>query len=144
MKIIVGVDDSPCSDVALDFVKAMVWPTESQIVVASAVKVTEAMYSDAYIANPALSRRLYEESVQRQQQVVERAEQKIKSAELATKGRVLNGDPREALVDLAKQECADLLVVGSHGRSGLTKLLLGSVASHVVGHAPCSVMVVKR
>jgi len=53
------------------------------------------------------------------------------------------GDPRSALVDEARQEHADLIVVGSHGRSGLSKLLLGSVASHVVAHAPCSVLVVK-
>ena len=38
---------------------------------------------------------------------------------------------------------ADLVVVGSHGRTGLGKLLMGSVASHVVSHAPCTVMVVK-
>jgi nucleotide-binding universal stress UspA family protein len=38
---------------------------------------------------------------------------------------------------------ADLVVVGSHGRTGLAKLVLGSVASHVVTHAPCSVLVVK-
>jgi nucleotide-binding universal stress UspA family protein len=40
-------------------------------------------------------------------------------------------------------EHADLLVVGSHGRTGIKKLLLGSVASHVVAHAPCPVLVVK-
>jgi universal stress protein A len=39
---------------------------------------------------------------------------------------------------------ADLLVVGSHGRSGLSRLVLGSVASYVASHAPCSVLIVKR
>jgi len=55
----------------------------------------------------------------------------------------VRGDPREALVLAAESDQADLVVVGSHGRSGLTKLLLGSVASHVVTHAPCNVLVVK-
>jgi universal stress protein A len=46
-------------------------------------------------------------------------------------------------VDEARREKADLIVVGSHGRSGMAKLLLGSVAAHVVSHAPCSVLVVR-
>ena len=56
---------------------------------------------------------------------------------------MLVGDPREALIEMARREGADLIVVGSHGRSGLTKLLMGSVASHVVTHAPCDVLVVR-
>ena len=60
-----------------------------------------------------------------------------------TNSRVVTGDARFALIDAAKSEHADLLVVGSRGRTGLSKLLLGSVASHAVTHAPCSVLVVK-
>jgi nucleotide-binding universal stress UspA family protein len=57
---------------------------------------------------------------------------------------VERGDPREGIVHAAETERADLVVVGSHGRTGLQKLLIGSVAAHVVTHAPCSVVVVKR
>jgi nucleotide-binding universal stress UspA family protein len=55
----------------------------------------------------------------------------------------VRGDPREAIVEAARKTGADLVVVGSHGRTGIGKLVLGSVASHVVTHAPCSVLVVK-
>ncbi len=48
-----------------------------------------------------------------------------------------------ALLDEAARRRVDLIVVGSHGRTGLTKLMMGSVASHIVTHAPCSVLVVK-
>ena len=58
-------------------------------------------------------------------------------------GRVVDGDPREALVDAALAEDADLLVVGCRGRTGIARLLLGSVASHVAVHAPCSVLIVR-
>jgi len=47
-------------------------------------------------------------------------------------------------VDVARQERVDLLVVGSHGHSGIGRTLMGCVASHVVGHAHCDVMVVRR
>jgi nucleotide-binding universal stress UspA family protein len=55
--------------------------------------------------------------------------------------RIVEGDPGEVLVAESKQ--ADLVVVGSHGRSGLTAALLGSVSRHVVDHAACPVVVVK-
>jgi nucleotide-binding universal stress UspA family protein len=57
---------------------------------------------------------------------------------------VLDGDPREQLMELLDQERVDLLVIGSRGRGSLARLMLGSVSSHAVGHAPCSVLVVKE
>jgi hypothetical protein len=52
-------------------------------------------------------------------------------------------DPAAAIVELARQRGADLIVMGSHGRTGLSRLLLGSVAEGVIGHAACPVLVVK-
>ena len=54
---------------------------------------------------------------------------------------ILPGGPSTTLVEVA--EGADLLVVGSHGRSGLSRLMLGSVAMACVNHAPCPVVVVR-
>ena len=55
--------------------------------------------------------------------------------------KLVEGDASDALV--AESESAELLVVGSHGRSGLKAALLGSVSRHVVSHAVCPVVVVK-
>ena len=49
----------------------------------------------------------------------------------------------EAIVNLAKEQKASVIVVGSHGRTGLKRLLMGSVTENVIGHAPCPVLVVK-
>ena len=54
---------------------------------------------------------------------------------------ILPGSPAMTLVEVA--ESADLLVVGSHGRTGLSRLVLGSVAMACVQHAPCPVVVVR-
>ncbi|MGH7741085.1 MAG: universal stress protein, partial [Candidatus Eiseniibacteriota bacterium] len=78
------------------------------------------------------------------QETTARLERSLRDRGFKSQAQVVVGDPRTELVEAAKREHADLLVVGSHGRTGLTKLMLGSVASHVVTHAPCSVLVVKR
>lgn len=53
------------------------------------------------------------------------------------------GDPAEQIVRAARSERADLIVVGTHGRRGFSKIFLGSVAERVVGTAPCPVMTVR-
>jgi nucleotide-binding universal stress UspA family protein len=53
------------------------------------------------------------------------------------------GDVRETILDTAQEWKADLIVIGSRGRSGVQRLLLGSVAEPVARHAPCSVEIVR-
>jgi nucleotide-binding universal stress UspA family protein len=57
--------------------------------------------------------------------------------------RLLEGEPARTIVDLAREAGADLIVLGSHGRTGLDRLLMGSVAEHVVRKAGCPVLTVK-
>ena len=53
------------------------------------------------------------------------------------------GRAADEIVIQAKEDKVDLVVMGSHGRSGLSHLLVGSVAESVVRHAPCPVLVVR-
>jgi nucleotide-binding universal stress UspA family protein len=55
--------------------------------------------------------------------------------------QVLRGVPGAALCELADAVGADAIVIGSRGRGGLTRALLGSVSDHVVRHAPCPVVI---
>jgi universal stress protein A len=57
--------------------------------------------------------------------------------------RAVMGDPFWEICQAAEQEPADLIVMGSHGRTGLAHVLLGSVAERVVRHAPCPVLVAR-
>jgi len=52
-------------------------------------------------------------------------------------------EPYEFIVDEAEKKQVDMIIMGRHGRKGLKRLLMGSVTSKVIGHAPCSVLVVK-
>ena len=57
--------------------------------------------------------------------------------------RLAEGEPAEEIVRLAKETGCDLIVLGTHGRTGLERLLMGSVAEQVVRKAPCPVLTVK-
>jgi nucleotide-binding universal stress UspA family protein len=135
------VDDSKFSGAAVDFVAKNPWPRGTKVVAVSAsppifVGPGEVASSDAL-------EKLLEEQASYHRDLARKAAKALNKGALSVEGRMVLGDPRSALVETAKEERADLLVVGSHGRTGLTKLLLGSVAAHVVAHAPCSVLVVK-
>ena len=53
---------------------------------------------------------------------------------------VVEGDAGTAIVDTAQREACDVIVMATHGRSGIVRALLGSVADHVVRHADCAVL----
>jgi nucleotide-binding universal stress UspA family protein len=53
------------------------------------------------------------------------------------------GDPADALLEVAEEEGADLIVVGNRGMTGAKRFLLGSVPNKISHHAPCSVLIVR-
>src|SRR5438309_3841535 len=62
---------------------------------------------------------------------------------IPTRHVLLEGDPAAEIVDYARESGIDLIVLGTHGRTGLERLLMGSVAEKVMREAACSVLVVK-
>ncbi len=68
---------------------------------------------------------------------------RLKNLGVEAEGRVVEGRPDEAIAKAAEDVGADLIVMGSHGRTGLAKVLLGSVTERVIGQALCPVLVVK-
>lgn len=58
--------------------------------------------------------------------------------------RIEEGYPFEQIIKVAKEINSDLIVIGSHGRTGMGKILVGSVTERVIGGAPCPVLVVQK
>jgi nucleotide-binding universal stress UspA family protein len=143
MKILIGLDASNHSERVLDFVTRMRWPAGSRVIVLSVLQPVASTVAGAY--EPTVIPQENLEGLRQQlEELVARAEGKMREVGFSTEGRVLAGDPRQSLIDVAQSERADLIVVGSHGRSGIAKMMLGSVSSHIVTHAHCSVLVVKQ
>jgi len=142
MKILIGVDESPFSKRAIDFLKSMHWPEGTKVVVFSAAQIPVTVWAEAYGAMVP-DATYTEHEVRRHEEFTQATAKDLAAYGFTTESKVVTGDPRVEIIDMAEKEKVDLIVVGSHGRTGLAKLMLGSVASHVVAHAPCSVMVVK-
>ena len=144
MKVLIGVDTSEHAETTLEFVRKMAWPPNTKFVVASAVQLPFVAFSETYGPVAVDTGVWLDELTKLHKEAVSRGARTLAASGLLSSERILQGDPRAALVEEAMHDQADLLVVGSHGRSGLERLAIGSVATHVVTHAPCSVIVVRR
>jgi nucleotide-binding universal stress UspA family protein len=143
VKILLAVDGSLPSQQAVDEVARRPWPSQSTIRVLSVIQLYTPPATEFVLAGATL------EDMRRQQALeaeglTSRAAEAVKSAGVSLETIVREGDPRATIVDEAAEWGADLIVVGSHGRTGVKRWLVGSVANAVVSHAPCSVEVVRR
>ena len=146
MRIVVGVDGSPYSEAAVQEVISRPWPAGTAVRVVSAIRmmpIVPPVGDYPGIEGVATTPGSIEFREQTERFAEETAD-RIRAAGLAAESFVDEGDPRDVLVDQAKAWPADLIVVGSHGHTGIARWLLGSVAQSVVAHAPCSVEVVRR
>jgi nucleotide-binding universal stress UspA family protein len=144
MKIILAVDDSEYSFEAVESVRAQQLPPGTEVRVLSAVEQipppAAALWYDAHGSLEDAHQRLSNHAAVLTQGAVEA----LRSAGLNAESVVRQGDPRSVIVDEAKDWDADLIVLGSHGYTGIKRWLLGSVAQYVVNHALCSVLVVRK
>lgn len=76
--------------------------------------------------------------------VLARTVQKLTDEGIAVETHARDGDPAEAILEVAQERKADLIVVGNRGLTGIERFLLGSVSSKLSHHAPCSVMIVRQ
>jgi nucleotide-binding universal stress UspA family protein len=144
MKIVLGFDDSPHAVAALKWIVRNEKPADTQVTIVSAVRTPVTAYAEVYAPAVPVSHGADRRGDTSSRGALQAGRGRAAPRRFSTSVKVLPGDPREALVETARTEKADLLIVGSHGRTGLPKLLLGSVASHAVSHAPCDVLVVKK
>jgi universal stress protein A len=139
-KIMVAHDFSTAADLALEAALSLARADGSSVHVLHVVEdPVAAAWSEAYI---------FELPVVRDS-IVEQAERSLAAVVAAhplvsITTEVVIGRPADAIVETAALRTMDLIVVGSHGRSGLARLFLGSAAERVLRHAPCAVLMVRQ
>ena len=140
MKILLAVDDSMFSDAALQMVIAQIPPQGTEVLVLHVVEPITLSPPPQMSASYAPE---LESRVKDGRELVEREAQRLRAAGFKTDGAVENGDIREKIINAAAEWRADLIVLGSHGPTGVHRFLLGSVAENVARHAACSVQIVR-
>ena len=143
MKVLLPVDGSPYSEEAVRSFKERPWPANSIVRLLAAVEFVTPPIGEVVYTGGDMDR-TREDMKKVAEELVARTAASLKNSGLTIETAVREGDPRNVIVEEAEQWGADLIVMGTHGYTGLKRLLLGSVAQAVVAHAPCSVEVVRK
>jgi nucleotide-binding universal stress UspA family protein len=134
-KILVATDGSKFSGLAvgkaIDFAKAY----GGSLVVVSVVDVPTEFYAEAPQA--------VDDMVRKAKEYTAAVRTQAEAAGVKAETFVGEADAFEAIVRLAREQDVNMIVVGSHGRTGLRRLLMGSVTEKVIGHATCPVLVAR-
>ena len=106
------------------------------------VSVESPLYGETAFGTPDV-RRIYEAQARwAEERLTARAEALTKEG-IRTRWRRRVGVVHEAICDIAREEAADYIVIGTHGRGGVARFMLGSVADRVIRTAPCPVVAVR-
>lgn len=135
MRVMVAVDDSEFSAAAIRTVISQLRPDAAEILVVCIV--------DARLVATPPQWSQPTSPFADAQGVVARAAEVLQGAGFSSSTRVIEGDVRSGILDIAVEWQAELIILGSHGRTGLRRFTLGSVAETVSRHARCSVMIVR-
>lgn len=138
MHLLVALEDSEPGWAALEF--ACTEHSDDDITVLHAVDPTNSGYGEvAHLGPEALLERRREEA----QELLADAKSRAADHGCSVETAVDVGQPSDVIVDYATENGLDLIVVGSHGRTGFSRVLLGSVAERVARQAPVPVTIVR-
>ncbi|MEW6733973.1 MAG: universal stress protein [Acidobacteriota bacterium] len=145
MKILIATDGSSYSNVAVSEAAARPWPSGSEL----RVLVVLEHPAISYVTGEELGSAIYYQQIAKElrkslEALATMATEQLKGKDHTVSYTVREGIAAEEIIDEAKQWHADLIMVGTHGRHGISRFLLGSVAQKVSIHAPCSVEIVRR
>jgi nucleotide-binding universal stress UspA family protein len=142
MRILIAIDGSECSKAAIEFVLARPWLPEDSFLIIHVVEPIPADMGINYVptCNTLCDNAVFEAARDLTEDARVRLAAGMPNNEVRTE--VVTGMIKGEIIDMAKTWHADLIVMGSHGRKGVSRLFLGSVAEEVLKDAPCSVEIV--
>jgi nucleotide-binding universal stress UspA family protein len=139
-RILVPVDGSEQAHRAFEFVAEEFG--DAEVVLLHVINPAEAGYS-AQASIPSFSEEWYESEQAAAEELFAEIAELADGTELSIERETEVGKPIRAIVEFADETGVDQIVMGSHGRSGVTRILLGSVAEAVVRRSPVPVTVVR-
>ncbi len=145
MRVLIALDDSAHSKAALRSVLDRPWPQGTEFNVVTVVEPFHPEYAGwqtNYVPLAVEAQNSINESATQLVAAAKTELEKVFGAEKVF-GEAIEGYIKDRILEVARTWKSDLIVVGSHGRRGITKFLLGSVSEAIASHATCSVEIVK-
>lgn len=148
-RILLAVDGSECGDAAVEEVASRPWPAGTEVRVLSAIHPPFAPSPEPWALPEGYYEQLESSAHEQADSAVSRAMARLgesnreRPTPLVLRGEAVAGHPEETIIENAKANRTDLIILGSHGYGGFERFLLGSVSHAVASHAPCSVEIVR-
>jgi len=145
LKILLATDGSECSKAAARSVAERPWPKGTEFRILSVVEPSAPLFRPPYFSHERMAE-LRGKDMERAQDAVACTESILGGAGIEANSTVAvpAATPKELILSEAAEWGADLIVVGSHGRRGVNRFLLGSVSEAIALHAQCSVEIIRR
>lgn len=141
-RIVVPTDFSECAEVAWALAKRVAGSVGSELVLAH-ILVEPIVYGDPSLATDT-TWQLFEQGRKWVEDELEKWASAARAQGMTVRTIVRTGSANEEIVNLATDEGAELIIMGTHGRTGLNRMLLGSVADRVIRFSPCPVLTVRQ
>lgn len=145
-KILVPIDGSPASENAAEKAVELAIKYKSQVIFISVVdsRFTYTYDIGGIISLPMNKPNYTEELMNLQSKILDYYFTKFDSPEILIKKIVVSGEPHEEIIEYAKKEKCDLIVMGRRGFSKVKRFFLGSITQRVLADSPCPVLVVSE
>jgi len=143
MKILIAIDGSDFSQAALKSVIARPWPPNTEVKVLNVVEPPALLMGREMSGPDPEFETVWNALREQAKAIVLKAAEKLRAANFNVSTELVEGDPKSQIIDQANEWHADMIVLGSHGWSGLKRFLMGSVSEGVARHAHCSVEIVR-
>lgn len=143
MRALLAYDGSTGADKAVALAAAIAWPSNSVIRVVNVFEPIMTPISGSWDGGAALAPELDESMTTYVKDMMREVLGRLRSSDRTVESKMLHGRAADAIIDDARDFGADVVIVGSRGHGTIASLLLGSVSSEVVDHAPCPVLVAR-
>ena len=141
--ILVAVDDSPISYAAVEHTLSLAKLSAAKVTVLSVVAVDPYVGVDFYQVVPAITDHFMQAEANAKTQLQDISQSFIRDG-IEVQTKIYHGPASEGIIFVADEVGADLIIMGSHGRTGVKRLLLGSVAHAVLTESHIPVLIVKQ
>ena len=144
IRLLIGTDGSPEAEAAINEVCRRYWPAGTEVRVLAVQEVLVPANAERLAIGERLYDQMNKDEHLRLTGVTRNAAEKLRAAGLTVSPMIAEGDPKDTLVREARNWNANTIFIGARGLGRVERLLLGSVSSATVAHAPCTVEVVRQ